>query len=338
MGKGRTATGSTSGKEPRVTDRVPRAWATRSYRERNQPIDHRKTDVARVQPPHVDTEVREEAGFAGPAKQRIFTFGHLPAGRPIGGVLICSPLHAEFQTNYRREVLLARTLAVQGCAVQRFHYYGTGHSFGTSAEMTIDSMVQDANTALHSLAELLGDAPVGVIGSRFGALIAARVSASLASAPLAMWEPVNDGARYFKDAMRASLVLDLKEEASEGRTTQAIVDDLQRDGFVDLLGYSVQRRLCDSAAAASLAESIGDRPRSVLILQLGPQKRMRREFVDLSDDLTRAGFSVETRILPGKESWWFSNEPTRAAPLSRRAVDATAEWFTARFREAPTNG
>lgn len=65
---------------------------------------------------------RGEVGFFGLLRRRMVACTHLPATQPIRGEVICSPLHAEFLHKYRKEVMLAPSLAASGLAVQRFHY------------------------------------------------------------------------------------------------------------------------------------------------------------------------------------------------------------------------
>jgi len=67
---------------------------------------------------YVGTGTLEEVGFLGPPGQRVVASTHLPAGEAIGGLVICSPLYAEFLHNYRKEVIFARSLADAGLAVR----------------------------------------------------------------------------------------------------------------------------------------------------------------------------------------------------------------------------
>src|SRR3712207_4346225 len=81
--------------------------------------------------------------FGSPGEQMLATT-HMPLGTPLGGVVICSSLRAEFETNYRREILLGRALADRGIAVHRFQYRGTGNSDGDARDVTFESMQLDA--------------------------------------------------------------------------------------------------------------------------------------------------------------------------------------------------
>ncbi len=95
---------------------------------------------------------------------------------PPLGVLVCSPLHAEMQRNYRREVLLSRRLASAGAAVERFHYRGTGNSAGEPGRLALDTMIEDGIAAVHHLQQRVGGVPLVVLGTRVGGLVAAAVA------------------------------------------------------------------------------------------------------------------------------------------------------------------
>ncbi len=94
-----------------------------------------------------------------------------------------------------------------------------------------------------------------------------------------------------------------------------------------MIGYSVDRKLYESCIDLALADLVGEHHRPVLIVQLGRRADLRREYGELIDVFRRAGCSATSRVIPGNESWWFSNDPTRAAPISTHVIDATSDWL-----------
>ncbi|MGQ0669868.1 MAG: alpha/beta hydrolase, partial [Actinomycetota bacterium] len=137
------------------------------------------------------TGIRETASFFGSASERLFGVMHTPPAAPSGGVVVCSPLYAEFARNYRREVLLGRALAERGIAVQRFHYRGSGHSDGQPGAMTFASMLGDAAVAAERLVGETGVRRVAFVATRWAALVAAAAAARYDS-PLSLWQPSVD--------------------------------------------------------------------------------------------------------------------------------------------------
>src|SRR5688500_12781422 len=108
---------------------------------------------------------REEIEFLG-TEERLFSCRHVSLEHPRAGLLICSPISADFMANYQREVLLARMLAKRGFAVQRFHYRGTGNSDGDPAEVTFGRLCEDAVQAKDELARATGVSTIALLGTR----------------------------------------------------------------------------------------------------------------------------------------------------------------------------
>lgn len=243
--------------------------------------------------------------------------------------MICSPLHAEFMTNYRREVLLARTLAARGVAVQRFHYRGSGNSYDDPGATTFGSMLEDTLAATDRLRQKTGLAEIAHLGTRIGALVAAAAGRASADSVLLLWEPTVDPSSYFRDLFRASLIRDLTDDSSGRRPAGAQLETLRANGSVDVLGYLVHRDLYESVVGRSLVSEIGDGGRHILIVQLGRDQHLRRENRDLVATLEASGASVTGRVVAANESWWFVNEPKRSKAVGAAVVDLTTGWLLA---------
>lgn len=257
---------------------------------------------------------------------------HAPLGTtPRAGVVICSSLFGEFLSNYyRREVLLAAALGGQGLAVQRFHYRGTGNSDGRAEEVTFDAMVDDARAAAARLRQEEGVTDVAYLGTRFGAMVAAAAADELAGAPLVLWAPVSDGERYFREAFRARMIRELKEGRVERPSTATMLDDLEQDGSVDVLGHAIHRTLFHSANRRSLAASLTTGPRPVLLIQIGKSSQLQGDYAELVGPWRGAGWPVETRVVIEDEAWWFVGEEWKAEEQragTAALVAQTHEWL-----------
>jgi len=272
----------------------------------------------------------EMAGFFGPGQSKLFGCVHVPEKEPVAGVVVCSPLQAEFVKNYRREVLLGRILATQGIGVQRFHYRGFGHSDGEPGDATFESMLEDTAVATDHLLAVTRAPKVGFLGTRWGGLIAAAAAIRWNGVPLALWEPAVDSVRYFRDVFRGRLIHDLKEGTDGHRSGQALVEELLEVGSLDILGYSIPRGLYESGIGHDLATQIGELPRPILLIEMGRPGTLRREYSALVDGWIRGGFPVETHVIARREAWWFGGgaweveeETARRASL----VELTAQWL-----------
>lgn len=276
----------------------------------------------------VDTDagVREQVAFFG-GTQRLFGMTYLPSN-PAVGVVICSPIHAELLRNYRREVLLARSLVHSGYAVQRFHYRGSGNSDGEPADETFESLCEDTEAAVQRLVEASGVEQLVFVGTRLGAVVAATIARTRDAIGLAMWEPVLNADRYFREIFRGHLVSGLKRaDDGSGRKPQ---QELREMGSVDVLGYSIDRALYESVRRRRLVDDLAVVPTEVLLVRIGGSKHLAGEQEALVSGWRDAGARVETHQLAGSEPWWFGmtpemieDEPDRATGL----VEVTAEWM-----------
>jgi hypothetical protein len=248
--------------------------------------------------------------------------------------VICAPVLAELVANYRREVLLSSALAAKGIAVLRFHYRGTGHSDGSSAQMTFDSMCADALVAARHLGEKAGTRMIAFAGTRLGGLVAASAGAQTGDSPLVLWEPALDATRYFRDVYRAYLMNNLKENESTSATARSLADELSASDSFDLLGYSIDRPLYESSLGRSLEEGLGVAPRSILLAQIGPSQKLKSAFADLQDRLAARGFRVKAHAIIEREAWWLTGDQWRTEETregTRSLVNITSDWLAEEF-------
>jgi pimeloyl-ACP methyl ester carboxylesterase len=223
-------------------------------------------------------------------------------------VVICSPVFEEARTNYRREVLLSLALARQGIAAQRFQYRGTGNSEGDPFALTYESMCEDAGAAAERLIEKTGVRSVAFMGTRLGAMVAARVAAQFGRAPVVLWDPILESGSYFKEMFRARIMSDLKRRARAGDTTQSFADELRDRGWVEIFGYSIGRALHDSLEGHRLEAELGMDPRPVFLVRLTPRKEVERAYAELQSRLEGRGFPVASAAFPNDAPWWFNRE------------------------------
>jgi hypothetical protein len=293
-----------------------------------------KNGVATRADPH--TGFREVVGFLGFGSQQMFGCTYVPAGQPTGGVVICCPLQAEFLKNYRREVLLARSLASQGVAVQRFHYRGSGNSLGESYAETYETMLDDTLAAADWLAQQTGVSNFAFLGTRASALVAASAASRRTGAPLALWAPI-DPSRYFREVFRARLIGHLKQGAGNGSTSAGSAhDEMRRSGFVEVLGYAITSSLYKSMISRSLIEELGTTPRPVLLVQIEAGGRLRHEYANIAHGWIDLGFDVECKVIDLEQAWWFGGGgwETREEPfLTEELSNRTCEWMIRAFSQ-----
>ena len=234
----------------------------------------------------------------------MFISAHEPLDAPVGAVLVCSSILADFLANYQREVNLARHLAASGQAVVRFHYLGTGNSDGDSAQVTLTSLLDDARWAADEVRRSYPGLGVSFVGTRWGALTAAAAAEGHPGSRLVMCEPVTDFRGFYRDAIRSRAMAAIA--GGNGRPSGGDVAELiARDGYADIVGNLIHRALYESSASEdATARLLSGGPHPALVLQFGGS-RLRTPLRNLQEQLSRAGWPIDAAMIDLQESWWF---------------------------------
>jgi hypothetical protein len=276
---------------------------------------------ARAERTDPSTGIREVADYFGPG-DAIFGFAHLPDGDAEECVVVCSGLHGAAFKNYRREVELGRALATRGIAVQRFHYRGEGNSTGAETDTTIASMCEDATLATERILSLCTARRVGFFGVTLGAIVAVNLAGGYEGAPIALWDPVLEGRRYFRNLIRAQRIIAMNQG---GRDVAAPADG--GGDVISVAGYSISRKLYESVMSVRLVENLGIAPRPILLLTFG-ERRAGGAKEEAAASWRTHGFVVDEHSIEGREAWWFTAGPHVAAEMRDDASTVTADWLS----------
>jgi hypothetical protein len=283
-------------------------------------------------------DVREEVAFVDSGDGAIFVASHLPVGPAVGGLVICPPLLAESVRNYRREVALGRALAARGIAVLRFHYRNTGYSEGDGDE-DLTSMVDDACVAAQHLAGGAGIHAPAWLGTRASAGIAAAAGSRTGTGPLLLWQPVVDPARYWREVFRARLMQQLKEGADGLSSERDLIASIKTTGSLDVAGYRITNALFEAVSETALEAEIVRSPRPVLIVDINLNDKGGPEHTALARRLNGAGSGAETRVVEGREAWWFGAagklQDKERVPDSS-LIELSVEWVVTHASEGGT--
>jgi alpha-beta hydrolase superfamily lysophospholipase len=140
--------------------------------------------------------------FFGPDERSLFGWFHAPSRetRRDLGVVLCPPLGHEYVNAHRSMRHLADRLASSGVAALRFDYDGTGDSAGRDEDPArVAAWKQSVHEAMRTLRALSGCERIGLIGLRFGALLAALVATETEAACLGSWAPITRGRSYVRE-------------------------------------------------------------------------------------------------------------------------------------------
>lgn len=294
--------------------------------------------------------------FSGaPGGGLIFGCRHMPAaGGATAGVVVCPPTHGDAGINYHREARLGRWLARAGVATQRFHYRGTGESDRLPPPgTTFASLVDDARQATELLRERCGVERIGFLGTRVGALVAARVAADLDGAPLALWQPVIDPRRYVNDSVAVDFGRGARGPATlptgfdgppvagpggapvQGSSGPAVAGaQLSSPGARSTLVDSpLGRDLFDPSVIDNLVDAVGRRPRPVLLVQLHRRVGLAPDYRAAVGRWQARAFPVDVAYDPTEDEWWQVHQGWEP---SDEVLSATSSWLSARL--APRSG
>jgi alpha/beta superfamily hydrolase len=230
-------------------------------------------------------------------------------------IIVCSPFSGDFSANYHRERLLAHASLSRGFGVARFHYCGEGNSEGDPSRMTFASLCEDTDAVARHVLGLLGAVRLSYLGTRLGALVAASAASQRPRTPLVMWEPVIQPQRFYREAYlakRASLV------ATDDAAVGSFFEDLERDGIVDIVGYSLYPALVNSLEHVDLRTLLEAHDGPRYVARFGQARRSEANGKPRTDD----DAIEETFAVDG--AWWFHDERVvDDDPL----VEATLRWL-----------
>ena len=273
-----------------------------------------------------DDGTRVEASYFRAGGQSLFGVTHHPRHPTGHGVVICSPLFNDQLKNNRREVMLSRALAVRGIAVQRFHYAGVGHSDGSARDLTVASMIRDANASLAHFKDAVGPDRLTFVGTKLGALAAAAL-ARQHGAPLAVWEP-SDGSVYFRDLIRTAMIIGMKT-GTNGVSTGALKKRFEDTGSLNVGGFSIGWPLFRDADGRTLVEEYGTGAQPTFVAQFSESGEIRPDIEQLVERWRSEGRDVTYYNVKEGESWQlfvYGHRPQEEEMHNVALAQANANW------------
>jgi pimeloyl-ACP methyl ester carboxylesterase len=285
-------------------------------------------------------EVLDEVEFVG-VDERVFAATCMPGldrARSEVGVVICPSIGHELIKNYRREVLMGRALARAGVPTARLQYRGSGNSDGCAEAMDRTSMRDDVMLVADHLRSRSAVTRTLLLGTRFGSLVAASAATALGGAPVACLSPVLSASDYVREGFRAKRMQDVGNRRS-GAAPSDPMTELERTGWVDVLGSPIYKSFCDSWADTTLADELSV-PDRVLLAHMGGRPKLSA-LRALADELDGRSFTTAVVEVEADESWWYLDErqlmqlgaerqpaPPAGTPAARSAIEQVVEWVT----------
>ena len=221
----------------------------------------------------------------------VYAVHHAPVpGRADAPVVVhVHGLGVEQITLYRQEALTARAAAAAGFPVLRYHSRGHGDSAGTSADVTLAGLVEDAHAAADEAKRRTGASRVVWLGVRMGALVAALAggpgSGRDDAAGFVLWEPVAKPSDFFRQQLRTLLFSQVAGGKKPDATVDQLLQRLETEGQLDVFGYTLYRSLVHSFAGVTLAAALEGVRAPVCLAQVQTRGKLAPAHVALINSL-----------------------------------------------------
>jgi pimeloyl-ACP methyl ester carboxylesterase len=221
-----------------------------------------------------------------------------PAAATDLGFVAVHSFGLEVLTLRRAERGIARALAAAGHPVLLVHRRGFGDSEGDPNDATLERQLADLRAAREHLVSGTGAGRVGLVGARFGGLLAGVLAREGGVDHLALVQPAVSGARWTRSFLREMSVVRMADpDGSDRRGTDELLADLHRDGVVDVLGYALPAALVDALQEIDLAVDSGSFSGEAVIVQVAKRPALAKDLVALHDRLEAGGGTVRTEVL-----------------------------------------
>ena len=247
------------------------------------------------------------------------------AGNSPSVVLFCHSLGLDHLVTWRMDVLAARAIAAGGRPAFSYHARGHGDSAGSFADLTFDSLVEDALDAAGRARELSGAARIVWVATRFGALVAAAAMRRRTdSAGLVLWEPVHRARDYFHGLMRRRLFFEVANGRRPALNVEQMIQRLGGGRELPLAAEWLHEPLYRTALDADLARALDGWNGPTLLAQVQKRESLSPDNAALLGALLRAGASAETVEIVEQPTWENPAEPWWTSP---RLIAETNAWL-----------
>jgi pimeloyl-ACP methyl ester carboxylesterase len=272
--------------------------------------------------------VEPEPFFFSSAGHPLYGF-YCPPNRPrvdAPAVVACHSVGLEHMVPTRMLALAVREAAALGYPAMLYHSRGHGDSSGDFADVTLDSLVEDALQAAASVREKSGAKRVLFMGVRFGTVVAATALSRYSdSAGLILWEPVHRGNDYFRQFVRGLLFAAVARGQKLGETADDILKRVETEGRADIHATYLHSKFYLSSRDANLSSTISGWNGPTLIAQVQPRMSITPDNQSLAAALEARGSKVTAVRISEEPGWQFWRIPWVSTPL----LEHTRNWLDA---------
>lgn len=199
--------------------------------------------------------MKEIPFFFPNGRYNLFGVFHKPDTPRIDScIVLCHAFGEEKLWSHRVFVNFSREAARRNVAVLRFDFMGHGDSDGHSEQATIDTCLSDIDAALREAQHLCPNlTSLGLLGARFGGTLAILfATARKLSAPIMLWEPILNGAKYMQELLRINLSTQLATLGYIEKSRSQLVENMHAGILANVDGYLVSGTYYDECCSIDL--------------------------------------------------------------------------------------
>jgi pimeloyl-ACP methyl ester carboxylesterase len=276
-----------------------------------------QTSKPRPQPLFFNSNGRPLYGlYCAPANPR--------ADAPV--LIGCHSVAIEHNATCRMLALLTREAAAAGFPALVYHSRGHGDSAGDVADVSFETLVEDALSAADEACRRSGATRVIWLGVRFGCLVAAEAARRRpGAAALALWEPLHRGADYFRQLARGILFAAVARGEKPNKTADDLLNEVDREGRVQVYGSYLYHKFYDSGRRVELAKSLEHWSGPTQLAQIQPRLTLAPTNAALAASLEARGAKVHVTRIGDEPGWQISGLPWLSPPL----LTETGAWLHA---------
>jgi pimeloyl-ACP methyl ester carboxylesterase len=283
--------------------------------------------------------VTERLAFIDIDGERCFSLLMMPASPRSTGFVICHSYGLELLTLRRSERGIARALAADGYPVLTFHRRGFGDSEGSLEAATLERQIEDVRAAAEWLSSEAGTDQTGLIGGRFGGLLAGVVAGKGGIDRLILMNPALSGKDYLRGFMREMQMVKVAAGPGSIPDSRDLKDRLRQDGFLDVLGHPLYLRFFEETESLDLTHDIGDfQGGKSLVFEVTKRSAVSRDVSAFAGLIEAAGGDCHVEIVReppgvmfGSAAYITTTDPLVRFDALRPVVDniaqKSAEWM-----------
>ena len=232
---------------------------------------------------------------------RLFCTSVVHEAEPTRQFLVLPPFAEEMNKSRHVLAALVRSLGNAGHGVLLPDLYGTGDSEGDFGAASIDVWRADVTMLIEHLA---GRGPIGLIGLRCGALLAADIASRHAVDSLTLIHPIADGRQQLNQLLRLRLASGLTT-GSDRESAADLRQQLADGQSLEIAGYRLSPRMASGLESLALAKLVFDNLGRIVWIELvtDPERPLMPVSQRIVDQWQLAGLGVDIETVVCDQFW-----------------------------------